>query len=97
MDGGYCQIANGIEILCGASCDVFIFSYRIPWGAIQASEYLLKIVQMKYPSFLTRVTPQQSAVRIAPHFIDALLLSVSSGCFEPSANSRPIISPPSAN
>ena len=46
-------------------------SCRISWGAIQASEYLLKIVQMKYPYI--RVTPQQSAVRIAAHPIDVPL------------------------
>lgn len=80
------------EILHEVSCDVLISSCRIPWGAIQASEYLLKIVQMKYPYFLTRVTPQQSAVRIAPQCIDAALSSISSGCSGPFANSRQIIS-----
>ncbi|KAN0105718.1 hypothetical protein V8E52_010774 [Russula decolorans] len=29
---------------------------RIPWGSQQASEYLLKLVQLKYPTFSTRVT-----------------------------------------
>ncbi|KAF8640654.1 hypothetical protein AX17_000311 [Amanita inopinata Kibby_2008] len=33
---------------------------RIPWGGSQASDYLLKLVQLKYPNFPTRVTPQQS-------------------------------------
>ena len=40
----------------------------MPWGASQASEYLLKLVQMKYPYFHTRVTPQQSAVRGEPPY-----------------------------
>ena len=96
MEGGYCQTANGTELLYESFCDELIFSCRIPWGAIQASEYLLKIVQMKYPYFLTRVTPQQSAVRITPHSIDVLFSTISSGCFELSANSRQIISLPYA-
>ncbi|KAI0693655.1 hypothetical protein BC835DRAFT_1275708 [Cytidiella melzeri] len=29
---------------------------RIPWGATQASEYLLKLIQLKYPTFPTRTT-----------------------------------------
>lgn len=33
---------------------------RIPWGPLQASEYLLKLVQLKYPNFPTRVTSVQS-------------------------------------
>ncbi|KAF4605659.1 Nuclear actin-protein involved in chromatin remodeling [Pleurotus pulmonarius] len=33
---------------------------RIPWGASQASEYLLKLIQLKYPNFPTRVTTLQS-------------------------------------
>ena len=36
---------------------------RISWGGSQASEYLLKLVQLKYPNFPTRVTPLQSTVR----------------------------------
>ncbi|KIY64588.1 chromatin remodeling complex subunit [Cylindrobasidium torrendii FP15055 ss-10] len=30
---------------------------RIPWGALQASDYLLKLLQLKYPTFPSRVTP----------------------------------------
>ncbi|KAG6840178.1 hypothetical protein C0991_008408 [Blastosporella zonata] len=33
---------------------------RIPWGGSQASDYLLKLVQLKYSNFSTRVTPPQS-------------------------------------
>ena len=96
MEGVYCQTVNGIELLYKNLYDELMSSCRIPWGAIQASEYLLKIVQMKYPYFLTRVTPQQSAVRITPHSIDVLFSTISSGCFELSANSRQIISLPYA-
>ncbi|KAG8856731.1 Nuclear actin-protein involved in chromatin remodeling [Serendipita sp. 411] len=39
-------------------------SKRMAWGANQASEYIMKLVQMKYPYFPTRVTPQQSATLI---------------------------------
>ena len=97
MEGGYCQTASGIKLLHEGFYDELMSSCRIPWGAIQASEYLLKIVQMKYPYFLTRVTPQQSAVRIAPHPIGAPRSSIFSGCSGPSANSPPIISLPYAN
>ncbi|SRR5258706_11888706 len=97
MEGGYCQTANGTELLHENICDELMYSCRIPWGAIQASEYLLKIVQMKYPYFLTRVTSQQSAVRIASHPIDVPLSTISSGCSELSANFRQIISLPYVN
>ncbi|KAI0079049.1 actin-like protein Arp5p [Panus rudis PR-1116 ss-1] len=33
---------------------------RIPWGAMQATDYLLKLIQLKYPTFPTKVTPAQS-------------------------------------
>lgn len=33
---------------------------RIQWGSQQASEYLLKLVQLKYPTFLTRMTTAHS-------------------------------------
>ncbi|KAF8972586.1 chromatin remodeling complex subunit [Flammula alnicola] len=35
---------------------------RIPWGASQSSEYLLKLIQLKYPNFPTRVTTVQTNV-----------------------------------
>lgn len=33
---------------------------RIQWGSQQASEYLLKLIQLKYPTFLTRTTTAHS-------------------------------------
>lgn len=33
---------------------------RLPFGAQHANDYLLKLVQLKYPSFGTRVTPAQT-------------------------------------
>ncbi|KAG7090680.1 hypothetical protein E1B28_009778 [Marasmius oreades] len=33
---------------------------RIPWGASQSSEYLLKLIQLKYANFPTRVTSSQA-------------------------------------
>ncbi|KAF8816730.1 chromatin remodeling complex subunit [Phlegmacium glaucopus] len=33
---------------------------RIPWGPYQSSEYLLKLIQLKYPTFPTRVTTIQT-------------------------------------
>ncbi|KAF8919432.1 actin-like ATPase domain-containing protein [Mucidula mucida] len=45
-------ILNGKGILSHAK--------RIPWGAMQSSEYLLKLIQLKYPNFPTRVTSVQA-------------------------------------
>lgn len=45
------------------------YMIRIPWGSLQSSEYLLKLIQLKYPNFPTRVTTTQSNVissRIPP-------------------------------
>ena len=36
--------------------------YSLQWGTSQASDYLLKLVQLKYPTFPTRVTPVQASV-----------------------------------
>ncbi|KAF9542860.1 actin-like ATPase domain-containing protein [Agrocybe pediades] len=33
---------------------------RIPWGASQSSEYLLQLIQLKYPTFPTRITNIQT-------------------------------------
>ncbi|KAI0641198.1 actin-like protein Arp5p [Trametes meyenii] len=33
---------------------------RIPWGAMQATDYLQKLVQLKYPTFPSRLTTVQS-------------------------------------
>ncbi|KAF9073932.1 hypothetical protein BDP27DRAFT_1381421 [Rhodocollybia butyracea] len=45
-------ILNGKGILSHAK--------RIPWGASQSADYLLKLIQVKYPTFPTRVTATQS-------------------------------------
>lgn len=37
---------------------------RIPWGGSHASELMLKLAQMKYSSFPTKVTPSQATVRL---------------------------------
>lgn len=34
-----------------------LIARSIPWGALQASDYLLKLLQLKYPTFPSRVTP----------------------------------------
>ncbi|KAG8834370.1 Nuclear actin-protein involved in chromatin remodeling [Serendipita sp. 399] len=63
-------VLNGKGILANAK--------RMPWGANQASEYLLKLVQMKYPYFPTRVTSQQSAwmlrtfCEVSPNYVQTL-------------------------
>ncbi|KAF9785906.1 chromatin remodeling complex subunit [Thelephora terrestris] len=45
-------ILNGKGILSNAK--------RIPWGSSQVTEYLLKLIQLKYPTFPTRVTSPQA-------------------------------------
>ncbi|KAJ4465494.1 hypothetical protein C8J55DRAFT_566202 [Lentinula edodes] len=45
-------ILNGRGVLNNAK--------RIPWGASQATEYLLKLIQIKYPNFPTRVSVAQA-------------------------------------
>ncbi|CAK5279817.1 unnamed protein product [Mycena citricolor] len=47
-----------IPILSGKG--ILSHAKRIPWGASQSADYLLKLVQLKYPNFPTRVTPPQS-------------------------------------
>lgn len=39
-----------------------LLSHRIPWGSMQAVEYLQKLVQLKYPSFPSKVTTPQFTV-----------------------------------
>jgi len=39
---------------------------RIPWGGAQASELMLKMAQLKYPSFPTKVTLPQATVSLKP-------------------------------
>ncbi|KAI0321914.1 hypothetical protein OF83DRAFT_1161548 [Amylostereum chailletii] len=51
---------------------------RIPWGAQQSNEYLLKLIQLKYPTFSTRVTNiqtswmLQSFCEVAPDYLGLL-------------------------
>ncbi|KAF8837942.1 actin-like ATPase domain-containing protein [Paxillus ammoniavirescens] len=47
-----------IPILSGKG--VLSQAKRIPWGAQQSTEYLLKLIQLKYHSFPTRVTSAQA-------------------------------------
>ncbi|KAH7911817.1 hypothetical protein BJ138DRAFT_1135143 [Hygrophoropsis aurantiaca] len=53
-------------------------SKRIPWGAQQSTEYLLKLIQLKYPNFPTRVTSSQTSwmlhkfCEVAPDYLAAL-------------------------
>ncbi|KAJ7582599.1 chromatin remodeling complex subunit [Mycena floridula] len=47
-----------IPILNGKG--ILSHSKRIPWGPSQASDYMLKLIQLKYPNFPTRVTSMQS-------------------------------------
>ncbi|KAF9040596.1 chromatin remodeling complex subunit [Panaeolus papilionaceus] len=47
-----------IPILRGKG--ILSLAKRIPWGPSQASDYILKLIQLKYPNFPTRVTTAQS-------------------------------------
>ncbi|KAJ6573856.1 chromatin remodeling complex subunit [Mycena vulgaris] len=47
-----------IPILAGKG--IMSHAKRIPWGASQSADYLLKLIQLKYTSFPTRVTTAQS-------------------------------------
>jgi actin-related protein 5 len=50
--------------LCSSPDDrALTYHFSIPWGASQSTDYLLKLIQLKYPSFPTRVTSSQSNVR----------------------------------
>ncbi|KAF7340217.1 hypothetical protein MVEN_01940300 [Mycena venus] len=70
-----------IPILSGKG--ILSHAKRIPWGASQSADYLLKLIQLKYTSFPTRVTTAQSQwmlhnfCEFAPDYI-GLLRSLSS-------------------
>ncbi|TFY57542.1 hypothetical protein EVJ58_g6958 [Rhodofomes roseus] len=42
-------VMNGTSLMSHAK--------RIPWGANQATDYLYKLIQLKYPTFPSRITP----------------------------------------
>jgi hypothetical protein len=46
-----------------------MLGYRIPWGGSQAAELMLKLAQLKYPGFPTKVTLPQATVSLShmPH------------------------------
>lgn len=64
----------------------------IPWGTMQATDYLTKLIQLKYPTFPTRVVPAQSNVRrsLSCPPSSCSPKSACSGCSRSSASSRPI-------
>lgn len=41
-------------------------SIRLGWGGAQASDLMLKLMQLKYPTFPGRLTPYQAGVSRAP-------------------------------
>ncbi|KAF7311013.1 hypothetical protein HMN09_00644700 [Mycena chlorophos] len=47
-----------IPVLAGKG--ILSHAKRIPWGASQSADYLLKLVQLKYTNFPTRVLPAQT-------------------------------------
>ena len=72
----------GVRLWCGAANGLTQELFRVPWGATQANEYLLKLDQLKYPTFPTRVTAVQTNVGLIPYVnqFSSLTLNVYSGC-----------------
>ncbi|KAJ3526427.1 hypothetical protein NMY22_g10170 [Coprinellus aureogranulatus] len=60
LENEYCVVAATLD-------DPYLIEVCIPWGSAQASEYLLKLIQLKYPSFPTRVTPLQTNWMLRTH------------------------------
>lgn len=64
------DITDGLAINSGRNSTTLVplldgaglidFSKRLSWGGQQASDYLLRLVQLKYPAFPTRVTHSQA-------------------------------------
>lgn len=64
------DVQNGLAVSSGRNSTTLIpildgkglidFSKRMNWGGQQAVDYLLRLVQLKYPAFPTRVTPSQA-------------------------------------
>ncbi|WVQ93832.1 hypothetical protein IAU59_000910 [Kwoniella sp. CBS 9459] len=52
------QASTVIPVLGGKG--ILSRAKRIPWGGAQASELMLKLAQLKYPSFPLKVTPAQA-------------------------------------
>lgn len=74
--------------------DLTTLRSRIPWGSSQATEYLLKLIQLKYPTFPTRVTSSQANVSQTSSLVAIQnLTDIISGCFRLSASSPAIIPP----
>ena len=63
---------------------------RINWGASQATDYLLKLIQLKYPTFPNRVSSIQCNVRASSGLVEpASQRERSSGCCRTFASSPP--------
>ncbi|KAF8323004.1 actin-like protein Arp5p [Cantharellus anzutake] len=48
---------------------VFNQAKRLPWGGSQASEYLLKLLNLKYSGFPTKITPQHATWMLHNFFL----------------------------
>lgn len=51
-----------------SSVEIKFTQSRLPWGGSQAAELMLKLVQLKYPAFPTKVTLPQATVRLEPAY-----------------------------
>lgn len=65
---GILTSAKKCVALCSAaahrSADLASAHLRLNWGGAQSAEYLLKLMQLKYPAFPGRLTSYQSSVRV---------------------------------
>ena len=61
---------------------------RISWGASQASDYLLKRIQLKYPTFPSRITQTHSTVSHLNSLQSISFLIHRSGCSTTYVNSQ---------
>lgn len=52
-----------VPVLNGAG--LMSHAKRIPWGANQATDYLHKLIQLKYPTFPTRITAGHTNVHLS--------------------------------
>lgn len=54
------NMTSVIPVLDGKG--IFSTCKRVSWGGIQSADLLLKLIQLKYPAFPTKVNPMQSNV-----------------------------------
>jgi hypothetical protein len=87
---GLLSLAKRYEHRLFMMISIYICDLRIPWGGSQSSEYLMKLLQLKYPNFPTRITTTQTNVSHLSFAFEACMSLLSSGCSTISVKFRPI-------